>query len=385
MRYKTLNDWKWVKISEIIDFNPKERLLKGSISKKIAMEKIEPFTRDISEFERLEFKGGTKFRNGDTLIARITPSLENGKTAKVNLLDEDEIGFGSTEFIVARAKKGISDENFVYYLMLDPKVREVAIKSMVGTSGRQRVQLDVVQNYEILCPPLEEQIQIGRILSVIDDKIENNKKINHHLLEQARLLYKNLISSNDTKYQNLSDIARITMGQSPKGETYNDDKIGLPLLNGATDFRNSISPSKWTSDPRKIARPGEYVFGVRATIGLTTKIFKEYAIGRGTGSAKPISNIFDEYLFFALEDLFDYYANLGSGTVYINISKSDFDSFKVILPIKDQFLVDFHKTVQPLFNLIFNNNAEIQKLSELRDCLLPKLLSGEISINQATK
>ncbi|HEL1987358.1 TPA: restriction endonuclease subunit S [Streptococcus suis] len=380
-----MNDWKWVKISEIIDFNPKERLLKGSISKKIAMEKIEPFTRDISEFERLEFKGGTKFRNGDTLIARITPSLENGKTAKVNLLDEDEIGFGSTEFIVARAKKGISDENFVYYLMLDPKVREVAIKSMVGTSGRQRVQLDVVQNYEILCPPLEEQIQIGRILSVIDDKIENNKKINHHLLEQARLLYKNLISSNDTKYQNLSDIARITMGQSPKGETYNDDKIGLPLLNGATDFRNSISPSKWTSDPRKIARPGEYVFGVRATIGLTTKIFKEYAIGRGTGSAKPISNIFDEYLFFALEDLFDYYANLGSGTVYINISKSDFDSFKVILPIKDQFLVDFHKTVQPLFNLIFNNNAEIQKLSELRDCLLPKLLSGEISINQATK
>ncbi|HEL2144031.1 TPA: restriction endonuclease subunit S [Streptococcus suis] len=380
-----MNDWKWVKLSEIIDFNPKERLLKGSISKKIAMEKIEPFTRDISEFERLEFKGGTKFRNGDTLIARITPSLENGKTAKVNLLDEDEIGFGSTEFIVARAKKGISDENFVYYLMLDPKVREVAIKSMVGTSGRQRVQLDVVQNYEILCPPLEEQIQIGRILSVIDDKIENNKKINHHLLEQARLLYKNLISSNDTKYQNLSDIARITMGQSPKGETYNDDKIGLPLLNGATDFRNSISPSKWTSDPRKIARPGEYVFGVRATIGLTTKIFKEYAIGRGTGSAKPISNIFDEYLFFALEDLFDYYANLGSGTVYINISKSDFDSFKVILPIKDQFLVDFHKTVQPLFNLIFNNNAEIQKLSELRDCLLPKLLSGEISINQATK
>ncbi|WP_074393253.1 restriction endonuclease subunit S [Streptococcus suis] len=177
-----MNDWKWVKISEIIDFNPKERLLKGSISKKIAMEKIEPFTRDISEFERLEFKGGTKFRNGDTLIARITPSLENGKTAKVNLLDEDEIGFGSTEFIVARAKKGINDENFVYYLMLDPKVREVAIKSMVGTSGRQRVQLDVVQNYEILCPPLEEQIQIGRILSVIDDKIENNKKINHHLV-----------------------------------------------------------------------------------------------------------------------------------------------------------------------------------------------------------
>ncbi|GAB6744471.1 hypothetical protein BOVMAS15_15250 [Streptococcus uberis] len=277
------------------------------------------------------------------------------------------------------------DENILMPEFLFYKLKMFNLASMNVGSAVPSLTTAILNALELDIPSFEVQSQIVNILNAFDERISLNKQINHHLLEQARLLYKNLISSNDTKYQNLSDIARITMGQSPKGETYNDDKIGLPLLNGATDFRNSISPSKWTSDPRKIARPGEYVFGVRATIGLTTKIFKEYAIGRGTGSAKPISNIFDEYLFFALEDLFDYYANLGSGTVYINISKSDFDSFKVILPIKDQFLVDFHKTVQPLFNLIFNNNAEIQKLSELRDCLLPKLLSGEISINQATK
>ena len=277
------------------------------------------------------------------------------------------------------------DENILMPEFLFYKLKMFNLASMNVGSAVPSLTTAILNALELDIPSFEVQSQIVNILKAFDERISLNKQINHHLLEQARLLYKNLISSNDTKYQNLSDIARITMGQSPKGETYNYDKIGLPLLNGATDFRNSISPSKWTSDPRKIARPGEYVFGVRATIGLTTKIFKEYAIGRGTGSAKPISNIFDEYLFFALEDLFDYYANLGSGTVYINISKSDFDSFKVILPIKDQFLVDFHKTVQPLFNLIFNNNAEIQKLSELRDCLLPKLLSGEISINQATK
>ena len=277
------------------------------------------------------------------------------------------------------------DENILMPEFLFYKLKMFKLASMNVGSAVPSLTTAILNALELDIPSFEVQSQIVNILKAFDVRISLNKQINHHLLEQARLLYKNLISSNDTKYQNLSDIARITMGQSPKGETYNYDKIGLPLLNGATDFRNSISPSKWTSDPRKIARPGEYVFGVRATIGLTTKIFKEYAIGRGTGSAKPISNIFDEYLFFALEDLFDYYANLGSGTVYINISKSDFDSFKVILPIKDQFLVDFHKTVQPLFNLIFNNNAEIQKLSELRDCLLPKLLSGEISINQATK
>ena len=178
-----------MKLSDIIEFNPRETLSKGAIAKKIAMENLEPFTRDIPEFEYLEFRGGTKFRNGDTLMARITPSLENGKTSKVNLLDEDEVGFGSTEFIVVRSKENISDENFVYYLMIAPNIREVAIKSMVGTSGRQRVQLDVVKNHEILCPPLKEQIRIGKTLKALDDKIENNKKINHHLEEilQANL------------------------------------------------------------------------------------------------------------------------------------------------------------------------------------------------------
>ena len=179
-----------MKLSDIIEFNPRETLSKGAIAKKIAMENLEPFTRDIPEFEYLEFRGGTKFRNGDTLMARITPSLENGKTSKVNLLDEDEVGFGSTEFIVVRSKENISDENFVYYLMIAPNIREVAIKSMVGTSGRQRVQLDVLKNHEILCPPLKEQIRIGKILKALDDKIENNKKINHHLEQMAQAIFK---------------------------------------------------------------------------------------------------------------------------------------------------------------------------------------------------
>lgn len=177
-----MDTWKKVKLDNIIKFNPTERIPKGTIAKKIAMEKIEPFTRDVDEYELSEFKGGAKFKNGDTLMARITPSLENGKTAKVNLLDEDEVGFGSTEFIVARSIEKVSDENFVYYLMLDPNVRETAIKSMVGSSGRQRVQLDVLKNYELNCPSLEEQQKIGEILKSFDDKIENNKEINHHLV-----------------------------------------------------------------------------------------------------------------------------------------------------------------------------------------------------------
>lgn len=88
-----------------IEVNPRETIDKGHLSKKIGMDKLQPFCRDIQEYEIAEFNGGAKFRNSDTIMARITPCLENGKIAMVNVLDENEVGFGSTEYIVFRAKK----------------------------------------------------------------------------------------------------------------------------------------------------------------------------------------------------------------------------------------------------------------------------------------
>ena len=114
-------------------------------------------------------------------MARITPCLENGKTAKVNILENGEVGFGSTEFIVFRAKEGVSDEDFLYYLICSPLVREPAIKSMVGSSGRQRVQTDVVQALELDVPNLDIQRKIGAVLRSLDEKIALNTKINDNL------------------------------------------------------------------------------------------------------------------------------------------------------------------------------------------------------------
>ena len=99
------SEWTIKKLFEIADFNPHESLSKGTIAKKVGMDKLQPFCRDISSYEMEAFTGGTKFRNGDTIMARITPCLENGKTAKIDILEEGEIGFGSTEYIVFRAKK----------------------------------------------------------------------------------------------------------------------------------------------------------------------------------------------------------------------------------------------------------------------------------------
>lgn len=175
-----MGDWFEKRLDEIADFNPHESLLKGTIAKKVAMEKLQPFCRDIPGFELEAFSGGTKFRNGDTIMARITPCLENGKTAKVDVLNEGEVGFGSTEYIVFRAKEG-NDPNFIYYLVTSPVVREPAIKSMVGSSGRQRVQTDVVQRLKVRVPALKEQQSIAGVLKALDDKIANNRRINENL------------------------------------------------------------------------------------------------------------------------------------------------------------------------------------------------------------
>lgn len=166
------------------------------------------------------------------------------------------------------------------------------------------------------------------------------------------------------------------MGQSPKSNTYNNSNIGLPLLNGATDFRGSINPTKWTSEPKKIVSSGTYIFGVRATIGLTNKVFDNYAIGRGTGSARPIDSYLDEFLYFVLEDMFTLFSNTGSGTVYTNISKSEFENYIIELPCTKK-IKEYHYTVKPILELVYRNNNEILKLQMLRDNLLPKLMSDE--------
>ena len=178
---KQMEQWREVRAADFIEFNPRTSLKKGTIATKIAMDKLQPFTKKIPSMERAEFFGGSKFCNGDTIMSRITPCLENGKTAFVDILEKDEVAFGSTEFIVLRAKKGISDPQFIYYLAISPFFRNVAIKSMVGSSGRQRVQQSVLEELTLKVPPLPEQEKIGSILCTIDEKIALNNAINDNL------------------------------------------------------------------------------------------------------------------------------------------------------------------------------------------------------------
>ncbi|MDA3940131.1 MAG: restriction endonuclease subunit S [Spirochaetia bacterium] len=184
------SEWKTITLEDFSLINPTESLKKGESAKKIAMDSLGTFQRKISSFAVANFNGGTKFKNGDTLLARITPCLENGKTAYVDILDENEIAFGSTEYIVFRERKGISDKKFLYYLCISPSLRSTAIQSMTGSSGRQRIQTDVIKKSEFIVPPLHEQKSIAHILGSLDDKIELNRKMNETLESMAQALFK---------------------------------------------------------------------------------------------------------------------------------------------------------------------------------------------------
>jgi len=146
------NEWfrnsELVPLSEYVEFNPRLSIKKDSTIKYVEMADLPESGSSIKSYIERSFTSGSKFQNYDTLLARITPCLENGKTALVDFLNDDEIAFGSTEFIVMRAKDGISPY-YVYLQAREYNFREFAIKSMVGTSGRQRVQTDMLYSFEV--------------------------------------------------------------------------------------------------------------------------------------------------------------------------------------------------------------------------------------------
>ena len=178
------------RITDIVDFNPPRKLKKGQIAPFIDMAALPTNERDIVEITEKAFTGGAKFRNGDTLFARITPCLENGKTGKVSNLSDEVIGHGSTEFIVMTAKDSEIDEDYVYYLARLPEFRKFAQMRMTGTSGRQRVSWQDLAEFTFAFPEPEKRKAAGVFLKTIDDKIQLNTQTNQTLEQIAQTIYK---------------------------------------------------------------------------------------------------------------------------------------------------------------------------------------------------
>lgn len=164
-----------VSIDQIIDFNPKRTLIKSQDATYLDMAGLSTVIFRANGYYRRPFSSGTKFTKRDTLLARITPCLENGKAAYIDFLDDNETGWGSTEFIVMRPKKEIHP--FISYIMCrNPDFKEYAESCMEGSTGRQRVNLDHLKKFNVNLPTEASLRIINELLDSFESKLFNNSK-----------------------------------------------------------------------------------------------------------------------------------------------------------------------------------------------------------------
>ncbi len=418
-----------MKLSDLINFNPKRPLDKGVIAPFIEMAGLLEGERDVARIGSRVFGGnGSKFKNGDTLFARITPCLENGKTAKVSGLPTDAVAHGSTEFIVMAAQDPCIDEDFVYYVARHLEFRAYAQGRMEGTSGRQRVSWQALAEYAIPDFSSLERKRVGNILSSIDNVIGSNRRINETLESMARALFKAWFidfepvrAKMEGRWQRgqshpglpahlydlfPSQLVESQLGQIPKGwesvpaSQLIDFNPNEPLRKGAEapyiGMSSLPTDRSWPERPTSRA----YGSGMRFRNGDTLlaritpclengktafiQCLQESTVGWGSTeyvvmrAKAPIPPEFGYLL--ARDDGFREQA-IRSMTGTSGRQRVQADSvaeFKLASPPGEAVWAAFSQAVEPTFKSIKANAGTIETLAELRDTLISKLVSGEL-------
>lgn len=414
-----MSDFTLKQVQSIAEFNPSEQLKKGVLAKCVPMAKLKEFQRKITGYELKPFSGGAKFRNGDILVAKITPCLENGKTAFVDILADNEIAFGSTEFIVLRARNDTNPE-FLYYFAISPDFRKRAIECMEGTSGRKRVNENTLKTLELPIPNLKTQKSIAHILSTLDQKIAINHQINAQLEQMAKTLYdywfvqfdfpdengKPYKSSggemvyNDTLKQeipkgwevkSLGELGEIVGGSTPS--TTNSDNFctnGTAWItpndlsknqgNKFIDHGEIDVTDKGIRDASLKKYPiGTVLMSSRAPIGYMAIARNEVTTNQGFKSFIPNKGYAKEFVFYAVKNSLKAIIQSSSGSTFKEVSLTTLRTIKMVLPNKD-ISNEYSRLVTKIFEEQDDLEQQNQQLTQLRDFLLPMLMNGQVGV-----
>lgn len=347
----------------------------------------------------------SRFRKGDILFGKLRPYFR-----KVIIAPFD--GVCSTDIWVIRAKPGV-DQKFLFYWMASSEFVEAATRASEGTK-MPRAKWEFVERIEKLLPEEDEQRAIAEVLGSLDDKIALNRRMNQTLEALAQAIFKSWFIDFDPVRAKMEgrapagmdaemaalfpnamdgDVPRgwgkgslaeefnLTMGQSPPGSTYNEHKEGLPFFQGRTDFGFRFPMNRvYCTGPTRYANPGDTLVSVRAPVGDINMAAEYCALGRGVAAVKHKSGSrsFTYYCMRSIQSKFKQFE--AEGTVFGSINKDDFKALEVINPDPDMLNL-FEQLAHPIDQMIENNEKEIIALSGLRDLLLPKLLSGEVKVD----
>ena len=269
------------------------------------------------------------------------------------------------------------DSLFLYYLL---KANKNRIESSGSGTTFKELSGKTFGAIEVSIPASkDEQAAIAHILGSLDNKIEANNQINDYLAKLADSYFKEAFNSLETNAQ-LSDIAQVTMGQSPAGTSYNEEGKGAVFYQGRGDFGWRYPTQRlFTTEPKRMASKNDVLMSVRAPVGDLNIAFEDCCIGRGLAAIHSDYQSYVLYLMRSLKSQLDAYN--GEGTVFGSINGKSLKTFPIALPTITA-IDDFQNFIKPIDDVIRCNEQEKRDLEELRDLLLPKLMSGEIDVSQ---
>ena len=291
----------------------------------------------------------------------------------------------------------LAEQDYLYYNIFSKKFIDY-VNSIHTGSAIPHISQKQIEDYKILLPDLGTQRRIASILSSLDRKIELNNKINADLEEMAQAIFKNWFIDfepfKDGKFVDselgmipkgwkvgtLEDIAEITMGQSPVGNSLNENREGMIFYQGSSDFGFRFPSIRvFTTEPKRLAVANSVLFSVRAPVGDINVAKEECCIGRGVASIKSKYG-HDSYLFYTMKSLHKLFDSFdGEGTVFGSINKKTLSAIQILLP-SDGIVEQFNNIASSFDNRIRSLSDENSRLSLLRDTLLPRLMSGEIEV-----
>ena len=378
---------------EMFDVDPKIRIAKNIEVPFIEMADVEPWTRTVGSKRRKKFSGGSKFLDGDVLVARITPSLENGKTSiyRATQSDKQAPAGGSTEFIVVRGIAGRSLSEFAYYLLRTADLRSHLIANMNGSSGRQRVDANALRNYVVDLPPLDEQRRIAGVLGALDDKIESNLRTIS--LSESLILahFSSLFNSGPVSAGTaLSDLMDVNPRYSLKREnlaikvSMQDIPSDSPVIN-----THAVMPvgagSRFSNGDVLFARISPCLENGKTAI---VDFLSSSEVGFGSTEfivLSPRGEISTTWIYALARDpnFREACRQAMSGSSGRQRLSADFFSRYTIATPKESDLVAFNEATMPLLTFMGARRDENQRLAPLRDALLPELMSGRMRVDEA--
>ena len=394
-----------MKFLEYIELNPKVALEKGKEYPFIEMSSVSTQYRNPEFIDIKEFDSGVKFQDGDTVVARITPCLQNGKRFYCKNIG---CGFGSTEYLVFRSKDtNIVDNLYLYYFMNTEFIRKSMINSMTGATGRQRVNNDVFNNIDINFPKIKTQRRIADILSAYDDLIENNQKQIKLLEEAAQRLYKEwFVDLRFPGYEQtkiidgvpegwekvcLKAYCDIKSGYAFKSKDWNKSGCGVIKIK---DISNKfVDYSDCDFVPKDIAEKaanyylnqGDLVIAMTGAtigkIGICTKegYYANQRVGKVFLGNKPKEKLPYAYCILSQKSTMDFILNNSSASsAQPNISGDKICDIKIVY--NEVYVMRFNKKMKSVFEKMILLKEQNEMLSVIRDNLLPKLMSGEIEV-----